>query len=452
MSDDALAPDVTMSELFGDEDEEEEEVVEEVTMKDDEVVVKRKRPLEEEDEDDDDNEDEDDDEKEKPSMEALFGEEEDEESRQDDEEKSSREKKIADLFGEEEEDEDEEMASENVLESRDDSMVFPKVPEPPIGAKTVLFHVPKFLSFESEPMPEHVDDSLSSPTHSVARWRWKREVISGEIERDADGEPIRESNTRLVKWKNGKLQLLVGDVRFDVVERPVHKTYLFAQIKPEQGNMCMMSHAKYSSDFRVLPSSLQSAAHRQFSSKVISKTRQRATRVKEIYSKEDPEKAQHERAKLKDEQIKRENKRRQRAAAASTGRANRRGGGDLEPRASMSASFLEYEDPRSTSIKAVKRKSRNRQESSLFEQDDDEEDEDDDGFIVDDDQVEEDEEEEEEEEGDDDDEGDKGRRKSAAATPRADDDDDDDEDEDEVVPRSNNRARRTIVDDDDDEE
>ena len=55
---------------------------------------------------------------------------------------------------------------------------------------------------------------------SVIRWRYKTDY-KGDVELDNDGQPIKESNARLVKLKNGTYKLLVGDATFHT---SIHKT------------------------------------------------------------------------------------------------------------------------------------------------------------------------------------------------------------------------------------
>lgn len=380
----------TMKELFSDEEEDEE----------DEAVRSAKRRTRD-----------------------LFGDEDD-----DDDDVAKRQAED-ELFGEEErpkEEGDEE--EEEPLESRDDTMRLPKLAAPRPGSRTVLFHVPKFLGLEHAPLPEqadeHFDRSSARAPPSVVRWRWKREVVSGDIERDTANNPIRESNARLVRWSNGSLQLVVGSDRFDVINRGCDRTYLFAQVKPEEGNMCMLAHAKYAADYRLMPPSLTSTTHKQFTSRVKSKSRDRGMRVREIFTKEDPVKAQEERIRLKEEQIRRDARRKQRAIGHRRPHADR----DDAPRAAMNASFLEFEeDHNTTSLKAVKRQVRTAAHSNADDDDDeggqhdDRGEDDDDDFIVDDDQEEED-----------------------LDAPKQDEDEDDQDDDDNV-----HRPRRTILEEDD---
>lgn len=59
-------------------------------------------------------------------------------------------------------------------------------------------------------------------TTNIIRWRHKRDIL-GRVEGGERGLPQRETNTRLVKWSDGSMQLLVGDEAFDVGEHSIDR-------------------------------------------------------------------------------------------------------------------------------------------------------------------------------------------------------------------------------------
>jgi Leo1-like protein len=69
---------------------------------------------------------------------------------------------------------------------------------------TPLFIIPRFIGGAT----------------SVIRWRYRVDE-NGNYELGNDGEPIRESNARLVKLYDGTFKLLVGDATFFTT---IHKT------------------------------------------------------------------------------------------------------------------------------------------------------------------------------------------------------------------------------------
>lgn len=59
-------------------------------------------------------------------------------------------------------------------------------------------------------------------TTNIMRWRHKRDS-RGRLEVGEDARPLLETNTRLVRWSDGSMQLLVGDEAFDVGEHSIDR-------------------------------------------------------------------------------------------------------------------------------------------------------------------------------------------------------------------------------------
>jgi RNA polymerase-associated protein LEO1 len=77
---------------------------------------------------------------------------------------------------------------------------------------------PNFVKFQHD---EYVKDAYDADEErrtfdaaiAVARWRYQRDS-NGELIKDTSGNPIKESNARLVKWSDGSYQVLIGDQIF----------------------------------------------------------------------------------------------------------------------------------------------------------------------------------------------------------------------------------------------
>ena len=84
--------------------------------------------------------------------------------------------------------------------------------QPPIYFITKL---PNLVAINPEPYnvttfdAQKEEEQYRGYVHNMIRWRYKCDS-SGEIARDATGNPIRESNTRLVKWSDGSYTLHIG--------------------------------------------------------------------------------------------------------------------------------------------------------------------------------------------------------------------------------------------------
>ena len=79
---------------------------------------------------------------------------------------------------------------------------------------------PNFMKIQPTPFDRASHDveaekrSFGKAT-AVIRWRYRRDS-SGSVMKDAEGNPLRESNARLVKWSDGSYQVVVGTEIFRV--------------------------------------------------------------------------------------------------------------------------------------------------------------------------------------------------------------------------------------------
>mmetsp|Transcript_9671 Transcript_9671/g.23637 ORF Transcript_9671/g.23637 Transcript_9671/m.23637 type:complete len:576 (-) Transcript_9671:93-1820(-) len=227
---------------------------------------------------------------------------------------------------------------------------------------------------------EREEERYRGYVHNMIRWRYKtRADGSGEYERDSRGEPVRESNSRLVKWSDGSFTLHVGTevLEVDNLDSSVPKDhpdegmagfagingYLYvsqrARIRPptkrelegppksddddmgdddneespaRPAGTVLECIAPITSRLAPRPSSLSSDAHRNLTLAVRQRNVKRA-RIAEIVTEVDPEKEKQARIKGK-EDLAKSNKR-------SSG--GRRGGGGGRRRG-MTERYLEEDE------------------------------------------------------------------------------------------------------------
>jgi hypothetical protein len=92
--------------------------------------------------------------------------------------------------------------------------------------------MPGFVKFQPKPYnpstydPE-VESSLFNHAPDIIRWRYQLNS-KGEVIRDAQGVPLRESNSRLVKWSDGTYQLIIGEEAFEGQLVPVNDRFSFS--------------------------------------------------------------------------------------------------------------------------------------------------------------------------------------------------------------------------------
>ena len=233
--------------------------------------------------------------------------------------------------------------------------------------------------------PEAEEDHYRGYVHNMVRWRY-REDDDGEYVRDkVSGEPVRESNTRLVKWSDGSYTLHVGREVLEVDDldggaAPTAgdggfagpKGYLYVSQKarvtppterelkgplgegevddgpapePRPAGTVLECLGPVSSRFAPRPSSLASDAHRNLTLAVRQRNVKRA-RIAEFVTEHDPEAEKRARIKGTDD------------LARSKNRKGRGGGGG--GRKKMSKSYLEDDDEdgeyETVNVKRIKKK------------------------------------------------------------------------------------------------
>lgn len=135
-----------------------------------------------------------------------------------------------DVFGSDDDDEDGggtsfmDTAKEVAKKPEHSILSIPETKRLPDESNMIL-KMPKFVQIQTAPFSKETFDPESeraqySTATSMLRWRYKRDA-AGEIERDANGVPVRESNSRLVKYSDGSFQLIVGEEIFDCNFLPV---------------------------------------------------------------------------------------------------------------------------------------------------------------------------------------------------------------------------------------
>jgi len=231
------------------------------------------------------------------------------------------------------------------------------------------FHItslPKIVAIQPAPFSKESysasieEAEYKSRVHSMIRWRYKTSKNGGDgnashneekKERDPEtGKLIKESNASIIKWSDGSFGLRVGNEMFDMdefsfllnakksnkmnkfkneqqqqhqqhpINGPTSKDFLYltqtASIvpsasqssSPDPSTITVLQAVKtLRSKFIPRPSSLHSAAHKQFALESKSRTLQRA-KIKTHVSFIDPEKQKQERIRHKDDLMKQESR------------------------------------------------------------------------------------------------------------------------------------------------
>ncbi|CAN6180869.1 unnamed protein product [Urochloa humidicola] len=121
---------------------------------------------------------------------------------------------------------------------------------------------------------------------NIVRWRTVR---------NSDGTTSYESNARFVKWKDGTMQLLIGNEVLDISVHDAHhdQSHLFLR----NGKGILQSQGRLLQKMRFMPSSLSSKSHRLLTALVDSQNK-KTVKMQKWFETKDPEKVkqEHERA------------------------------------------------------------------------------------------------------------------------------------------------------------
>eukprot|EP00798_Chlamydomonas_sp_ICE-L_P011246 gene11246-18871_t len=120
-----------------------------------------------------------------------------------------------------------------------------------VGIQQTPFNPDTFQADEEMIIDEHGHMSRRPAHQEQIRWRFKR---------DADGNEIKESNARFVRWSDGSLQLLLGDEVLDVKDQDIsaNNYYLYYAVKN-----ILQGQTQLNSRLAVRPASLDSKIHRR---------------------------------------------------------------------------------------------------------------------------------------------------------------------------------------------
>ncbi|XP_065544359.1 RNA polymerase-associated protein LEO1 isoform X1 [Lathamus discolor] len=242
-----------------DEEDQEHKSVESARGSDseDEVLrMKRKKPIASDSEADSDTEGQ----KEHADVMDLFGGADDISSGSDGEDKPPTPGQPIDENGLSQEQQEEEPIPETRIE-----VEIPKV-NTDLGNDLYFVKLPNFLSVEPRPFdPQYYEDEFEDEEmlDEEGRTRLKLKVentIRWRMRRDEEGNEIRESNARIVKWSDGSMSLHLGNEVFDVYKAPLQGDHNHLFIRQGTG---LQGQAVFKTKLTFRPHSTDSATHRK---------------------------------------------------------------------------------------------------------------------------------------------------------------------------------------------
>jgi len=160
---------------------------------------------------------------------------------------------------------DDKPEEEQIPETRIDVEV-PKI-NTDLGRDIHFVKLPNFLSVESRPFDsqtyEDEMDEDQNQQDEEGRTRLKLKVentIRWRQGFDKDGNPVKESNARIVKWSDGSLSLHLGSEIFDVHKQPLQSDFNHLFIRQGTG---LQGQAVFKTKLSFRPHSTDSQTHKK---------------------------------------------------------------------------------------------------------------------------------------------------------------------------------------------
>ncbi|XP_062922600.1 RNA polymerase-associated protein LEO1 [Mobula hypostoma] len=135
-----------------------------------------------------------------------------------------------------------------------------------LGNDLYFVKLPNFLSVEPRPFdPQYYEDEFEDEEmlDEEGRTRLKLKVentIRWRIRKDEEGNDVRESNARIVKWSDGSMSLHLGNEVFDVYKAPLQGDHNHLFIRQGTG---LQGQAVFKTKLTFRPHSTDSATHRK---------------------------------------------------------------------------------------------------------------------------------------------------------------------------------------------
>ncbi|XP_004639047.1 RNA polymerase-associated protein LEO1 isoform X1 [Octodon degus] len=135
-----------------------------------------------------------------------------------------------------------------------------------LGNDLYFVKLPNFLSVEPRPFdPQYYEDEFEDEEmlDEEGRTRLKLKVentIRWRTRRDEEGNEIKESNARIVKWSDGSMSLHLGNEVFDVYKAPLQGDHNHLFIRQGTG---LQGQAVFKTKLTFRPHSTDSATHRK---------------------------------------------------------------------------------------------------------------------------------------------------------------------------------------------
>ncbi|XP_047065990.1 protein LEO1 homolog [Lolium rigidum] len=184
------------------------------------------------------------------------------------------------------------------------NLVVPLQQPPARPDKMNVIKVSNIMGIDPRPFDpktyEEEDVYVTDESGTKKKIRLEDNIVRWRNVRNADGTTSVESNARFVKWKDGTMQLLIGNEVLDIsVHEANHdQSHLFLR----SGKGVLQSQGRLLQKLRFMPSSLSSKSHRLLTALVDSQNK-KTVKMQKWFDAKDPERVKHEKEKAEGQNI-----------------------------------------------------------------------------------------------------------------------------------------------------
>ncbi|KAL6880479.1 hypothetical protein ACP4OV_012044 [Aristida adscensionis] len=177
------------------------------------------------------------------------------------------------------------------------------------------------------------DVFVTDESGTKKRIRLEDNIVRWRTVRNPDGSTSVESNARFVKWKDGTMQLLIGNEVLDISVHDAHhdQSHLFLR----NGKGILQSQGRLLQKMRFMPSSLSSKSHRLLTALVDSQNK-KTVKMQKWFDAKDPERAKQEKERAEGQNIRAHS-----ILQRKREKVNRKYTQPARPRRQLSPGFLE---------------------------------------------------------------------------------------------------------------
>ncbi|KAL6647658.1 hypothetical protein ACP70R_015095 [Stipagrostis hirtigluma subsp. patula] len=184
------------------------------------------------------------------------------------------------------------------------NLVVPLRQPPARPGKMNVIKVSNIMGIDPKPFDPKTyveeDVFVTDESGTKKRIRLEDNIVRWREVKNADGTTSVESNARIVKWKDGSMQLLIGNEVLDISVHDAHhdQSHLFLR----NGKGILQSQGRLLHKMRFMPSSLSSKSHRLLTALVDSQNK-KTVKMQKWFDSKDPERAKQEKERAEGQNI-----------------------------------------------------------------------------------------------------------------------------------------------------